>query len=379
MSDTVGNEKGKPVVLVVDDDPDLRTLAGLQLGDAFDVVEAADGEQALALAAQHAPSVILLDMMMPGMSGEEVLVELSKEESTRDIPVIFLSAMTEVDQRVRALEEGALDYVTKPADWRELTARVGAAARVHQRHEEIRMDMSRDPVTDLPLRGSFMRRLQEEVARSARSTSPLSVLLIEIDAVEPTVDLIRRSGEVLRNTLRTADALFRYAEKQFAAILVDTDVATAYMAAERLRDATKTLRGQRVPTTISVGISEMSVGHTPQELVDRATVALFRAKESGGDQSWRADDPRRRALSPLALSEELTEREWEILSQLAQKRTEVEIARRLGISAGTVRSHKARIRRKLHVSPDVRLSEFVRTNMSGLADGLSHAGDRGRS
>ena len=75
----------------------------------------------------------------------------------------------------------------------------------------------------------------------------------------------------------------------------------------------------------------------------------------------------------MALAEELTDREWDVLMHLTQRRTEQEIARRLEISAGTVRSHKARIRRKLHVPPEMRLSEFVRQNLGNLADRLARS------
>ena len=73
-----------------------------------------------------------------------------------------------------------------------------------------------------------------------------------------------------------------------------------------------------------------------------------------------------RSINPIALSEELTDREWDVLAHLANRRTEQDIARRMGIRPGTVRSHKARIRRKLHVDPDLRLSEFARSNFREL-------------
>src|SRR5687767_14668395 len=120
------------------------------------------------------------------------------------------------------------------------------------------------------------------------------------------------------------------------------------------------------PTEASVGVAQFSNGRAAEEVIARAEIALFRAKESGGGRTWRADDPRRHGLNPVALSEDLTEREWDVLVHLSHRRTEQEIARRLGISRGTVRSHKARIRRKLHVSPDIRLSDFVRSNFNDL-------------
>jgi diguanylate cyclase (GGDEF)-like protein len=363
-------------VLVVDDDPDLRTLANMQLTPhGYDVVLAADGNECIRLASEKAPDVIVLDVMMPDMDGTEVLGELSSNPVTQDIPVIFLSARTSTEDRVRGLEGGALDYLPKPADPREFVARVGVAARSKARADELRVESGSDPVTKLATREDFTARLQKEVSRSSRSSAPFSILLIEIDEA---ADIGQRHGEVVRDTLmrevagllrtslRISDELFRYADNEFAALLPDTELSTAFLAAERCREEIFGVLVAGRPTKMSIGVAQHVSGRSPNDLVSKAELALFRAKESGGGRSWRADDPRRHALNPLSLAEELTNREWEILYQLSHRRTEQEIAHKLGITRGTVRSHKARIRRKLHVAPDVRLAEFVKINFKGL-------------
>ena len=381
MATTRKNETNasRPLVLVVDDDPDLRTLAHIQLTEGFDVIQASDGEQCIELAQAHVPDVILLDMMMPGMDGAQVLTALSADPATADIPVIFLSALSAVEDKVRGLDSGAVDYIAKPFEPTELRARVGAAARTKARHEEAIRVIGGDALTGLPERNAFETRLTEEISRARRSASALSVILIDVDQVDQINEtfgrtvgdqLLRDIATQLKQGLRSSDILFRYGGDEFAVILPDTNVSTAYLAGERLRAAISTVQIQGQAITASVGIADHSAGRSTEELIARAEIALFRAKESGGDQSWRADDPRRRGLNPISLSEELTDREWDVLAHLSQKRTEQEIARRLGISAGTVRSHKARIRRKLHVSPDVRLSEFVKANLHDLVSRL---------
>ena len=366
----------RPLVLVTDDDPDLRMLADMQLSpQGYDVIQAADGKECIRLAEERHPDVILLDMMMPGMDGAEVLTELAANPRTSDIPVIFLSALTGTDDRVKGLEGGAVDWISKPADPRELVARVGAAARTKQRQEEIKTSAGADPVTKLHNRETFTKRLDQEVSRSSRSSSPLSILLIALDNGQQVVEkhgaavhdeLMRQSADVLRSTLRVSDELFRYSGDEFAAILPDTEVGTAFLAAERCREEIRTVEVVGEPTSLSVGVAQVTNGRNTDDLIARGEIALFRARESGGGRSWRADDPRRHGLNPISLSEELTDREWDVLIHLSHRRTEHEIARRLGITRGTVRSHKARIRRKLHVSQDVRLSDFVRTNFKDL-------------
>ena len=374
--------RNRPLVLVADDDPDLLALANIQLGSGYDVVQAENGQRCLELALSEQPDVILLDMMMPGMSGAEVLRELAAKESTKDIPVIFLSALTALDARVKRLEEGATDWIAKPVEQKELVARVGVAARTHAKHEELRSLLAVDGATGLGDRNAFNHRLVQEVARTERSGSPLSILLIDIDEMKNINEnvghlggdaLIAQVAQALQGVLRSSDGIYRYEGDDFAAVLPDTDVATAYLAAERCRRAIAALNTDYGTVSISVGVAEYAVGRKAEDLLAKASIALFRAKESGGDRSWRADDPRRHSLNPIALSEELTDREWDILAHLANRRTEVEIAHYMGIRPGTVRSHKARIRRKLHVEADLRLSDFARSNFRQLVDRLGSA------
>jgi diguanylate cyclase (GGDEF)-like protein len=367
----------RPLVLVVDDDEDLRALAQIQLGDGYDVLQADDGERCIELAVEHSPDVILLDMMMPGMSGADVLTALSGNDMTANIPVIFLSALTGLEDRVRGLEGGAVDYIPKPVQSRELLARVGVAARTHAKHQELVALLGLDQATGLGDEAAFQERLAQEVARSERSLASLSVALIDIDNMKTIneesgsaagSDIIKEVGILLAHVFRASDGVFRQGADDFAAVLTDTDVATAFLAAERCRHAVSELSVSGRAVSVSIGVAEFAAGRKPDELIAKAQIALFRAKESGGNRSWRADDPRRHALNPISLSEDLTAREWDILAHLANRRTEVEIARRMDIRPGTVRSHKARIRRKLHVDPDLRLADFARSNFRQLIE-----------
>jgi len=112
-------------VLVVDDDRPLRTLCRASLEEAgFRVLEAADGEQALASVRDEPPDLILLDIMMPGISGWEVTSALLADRSTDQIPIVFMSARTEVADRMRAFDLGARNYVMKPFDPRGLAETV---------------------------------------------------------------------------------------------------------------------------------------------------------------------------------------------------------------------------------------------------------------
>ena len=368
----VGAAERRPLVLVVDDDPDLRALATIQLGESFEVMEAGTGEECISLATSADPDVILLDMMLPGMSGSEVLTELASSPTTSGIPVIFLSALSEPDDRARGLEQGAFDFISKPAHPSEVIARVGNAARRTTRSEPSARDRE-DPLTGLLDGKAFEARVAQEAARSRRMGTPFAILLLDVDQMQSVNEahgrsagnhVLKKIAIRLKETLRTSDVLFRYGGDEFAALLPDADSSAAHLAAERCRVAINRSYGIPSDCTVSIGVAEMTSNRTHEELLAQGEIALFRAKESGGNRSWRADDPRKNSTSPLALSEELTEREWSLLRLLADGTSEVDIAAHMNIRPGTVRSHKARIRRKLQVAPDAKLSDFVRTNLA---------------
>jgi two-component system phosphate regulon response regulator PhoB len=115
----------KSKILVVDDEPNAREIMEQRLRDAgFTPILAGDGVQALELAREHAPAVIVLDVMLPGLDGFEVCRRLRSDEAMASIPVIFLTARTEEMDRIVGLELGAEDYVTKPYSPRELVLRI---------------------------------------------------------------------------------------------------------------------------------------------------------------------------------------------------------------------------------------------------------------
>jgi two-component system phosphate regulon response regulator PhoB len=117
-------------ILVVDDEPDITALVAYHLAKAgYRVSTAANGTDALRSAREERPDVVVLDLMLPGLSGYEVLQELRKREETRDVGVILLTARREEADRIRGLSLGADDYLTKPFSPHELALRVAALIR----------------------------------------------------------------------------------------------------------------------------------------------------------------------------------------------------------------------------------------------------------
>ncbi len=177
-------------VLAVDDNPDnIELLRAIVQGAAgLNFLAATDGPKALDIAKEHKPDIILLDLNMPGMSGIEVVSKLKANPETAKIPVIILTAVTDVDTRVRGLAAGAEDYMTKPYSPRELIARLEARLRAKaetddlvQRQEMIRKLFSRfvaAPVVDRLLKDP----LQVELGGRLQ---PVTVLFADLEGFTP--------------------------------------------------------------------------------------------------------------------------------------------------------------------------------------------------
>src|SRR5271170_5745574 len=127
-------------VLVVDDvEPNVRLLAAKLASEYFEVITADNGPRALTIAAAELPDIILLDVMMPRMDGFEVCRRLKANARTADIPVVMVTALSDVADRLRGLEAGADDFLTKPVNDIALFARVRSLVRLKRMMEELRL------------------------------------------------------------------------------------------------------------------------------------------------------------------------------------------------------------------------------------------------
>ena len=302
------------LILVVEDDPEINSLMALTLRvEDYDVIQARDGEQALQLVQEHAPDLILLDVMMPRMSGYQVARALQDKPSSANIPIIFVTAKATMEDRVMGLEL-AVDYVCKPFQAAELLARVRAALRVRKLQEELRVSNEQlthlaltDPLTRLCNRRHFDAQLEDELRRAQRFGHPLSVVLFDLDHFKSVNDrfghaqgdaVLQAFSDVLRPSSRRIDTVARIGGEEFAVILPATEESGAVSFAEKVRASTeamlipcRTHEGQvdaAIRITVSAGVAvanlesnEDDIAVLATALVRSADCGLYRAKAAG--------------------------------------------------------------------------------------------------
>ena len=246
---------GHASVLIADDSLVIRAVvrAGLE-DEGYRVTESIDGLAALEECRRNPPDVILLDVEMPGIDGFQVLHALKSDAELKDIPVVFLTSRSDIDDVVAGLRGGAHDYLKKPFEHVELLARVGSAVHVKKLQDQLRqrnVELDRMSRTDV-LTGLYNRRhLDEELVRQQseanRYHDPLCVLLLDIDHFKkindtfghPAGDLVLcRFADRLRAELRASDIAGRWGGEEFLIIMPRTDLQGALEVAERLRRAT---------------------------------------------------------------------------------------------------------------------------------------------
>jgi len=282
-------------VLIIDDDKTSQTVAKARLKkEQLEVLCATDGPEGLTVAAETKPDLILLDVSMPGMSGFDVCKQLKLEPELYTIPVIFLTAADNTDDKIRGLALGAVDYITKPFDAFELRARVKAALRT-KRFEDMLMERAHvDPLTELPNRRALAQHLQREWARVERQAATFSFIMMDLDRFKEVNDryghsvgdqVLKEVARVISDRSRRMDVPSRYGGEEFAILVPNEAAGTAARLAERCRRGIEKLcihfDGGDVQITASFGVADSTAAKSPEGLIEMADRALYDAKEAG--------------------------------------------------------------------------------------------------
>ncbi len=280
-------------VLVVDDDEDLRRILVTRLrGAGFDVVEAADGYGALQRIRAEPFDVVVLDIMMPRLDGYSVLERIREEEPAPAI--LFLSARGKLEDRVRGLSGGAVDYVTKPFHAAELVARVEAAARRKRELEEARIAMDTDAMTGLANRRRFERSLTAELTRASRYGRPLALVYLDVNGLKEVNDtwgheagdaMLHAVSHAIQDACRETDLPCRIGGDEFAIVLPETDREQTEYLRERLCESLANHSFEAGESTLAATAS-IGVAVFPEDAADEnglrraADAELYREKKT---------------------------------------------------------------------------------------------------
>jgi len=275
----------------------------------YDVSWVEDGMSAFKAARTQKVDIVLLDLVLPDIDGNEVCRWLKLDQSTRGIPIIMLTAKHSVDDKVASLEAGADDYLPKPFDEDELNARIYARLRAKLQEEELKQknrqleDMLTrvealaimDSLTGLYNRRRFEFVLEGEFKRATRYHIPMSCLMIDIDHFKMVNDsfghqggdtVLREMAQLIQTTIREVDTPARWGGEEFIVLSPNTPKEKANLAATRILNAIAQhtfsgVQGGKITVSIGVaGIPDPAID-TKDKLVHAADLAMYAAKKKG--------------------------------------------------------------------------------------------------
>ncbi len=290
-------------ILVVDDQEINRHIIQTIFRDRYRILVAANGEQALRLSADEQPDLVLLDVLMPDMDGLEVCRRLKESDKTRDIPVIFVTSQNDPEEETRALEAGAVDFISKP-----INASVGRGPGPHAPDSEAAVGLLAVAGLCGRLTGVFNRRRLEEYLeyewhRCARSQSSLAVFMIDVDNFKQFNDTyghlagdacLKEVAQILKSNLKRAqDLVARYGGEGICLSGPDTQLPAAQKLADQIVQAVAQAERpvkeetRLPPVTISLGFAVMVPDEKirPKHFLAAADALLYEAKRTGKNRA----------------------------------------------------------------------------------------------
>jgi diguanylate cyclase (GGDEF)-like protein len=297
--------KGSTIVVADDDRITRELLAETLRAHGFTVEAVADGQAAVERVARGGVDLVLLDVLMPRLSGLEACRLLKGMTQDTFLPVLLVTVKTDTASRVEGLKIGADDYVSKPFDERELTARVEAMLRIKRLHDhvvEARAKLEQlsvhDTLTSLYNYRYLHTRLTEEFKRAERYHDPLACMVIDVDRLQSHNEaqgrqqgdaILRFVADAIRRSVREVDVVARFGGDEFLVVLPSTHFAGSVTVAERIfRDvvdrpfAGDTGRSTRVSLSMGVALYPSRDVRTKDALLRAADSALSTAKREGG-------------------------------------------------------------------------------------------------
>ena len=285
-------------ILITDDTKANLEILSSILSPFYNILISRNGIRAIELAKDHKPDLILLDVLMPEMSGFEVITKLKESDVTDKIPVIFITGLAGAEDEERGFFLGAVDYIAKPFNKSIVKARVNTHIRIIDQMRTIERIGLIDPLTKISNRRGFENRLNVEWNRAFRERTPISFFIMDIDKFKNYNDTyghqqgdaaLKTFADISSKTLmRSIDFAARWGGEEFVILLPGTDLSGAMEVAERIRknvEASIVLAedGMETKITVSIGVNSIipDANISIEDFIKKADQALYRAKELG--------------------------------------------------------------------------------------------------
>ena len=294
----MGGHKKEYTILIIDDEKTNLDILGSILSPVYNLLISRNGPRAIELAKEHKPDLILLDVLMPDMSGFEVITKLRESEETCKIPVIFITGLTSAQDEEKGFFLGAVDYIAKPFNKAIVKARVNTHIRIVDQMRMIERIGLIDPLTKISNRRGFENRLDAEWNRAFREKTPIGILMLDVDKFKCYNDAyghqqgdetLKAFAETITKTLkRPVDFAARWGGEEFVILLPGADLGGATEVADRVRENVEALvvpteEGAETRMTVSIGVNSAipDTCITIDEFIKKADQALYTAKAQG--------------------------------------------------------------------------------------------------
>jgi len=288
---------GNSLLIVDDERLNLMILTDI-LSPEYTVYTARNGVEAIEKAKEHLPDVILLDIIMPGMDGYEVLTTLKNLDETREIPIIFITGLSSAEDEEKGLSFEAVDYISKPFSASIVKLRIRNQIQIINQIRTIGNLSMTDQLTCIPNRRSLDNRLNLEWNRAIREKTPICILLMDLDKFKNYNDTYgHQQGDVALKTVartfsqslkRQNDFVARWGGEEFAVLLPNTTLEGALGVAEDIRANVEATvipcsDGSITKITVSIGLNTQipTQDSAVEFFIAGADEALYAAKKSG--------------------------------------------------------------------------------------------------